>query len=159
MLFRSMTQPQLFAAYSAIKQMPASEKQTVLPEGTGASRFTDKQYNNAVNIVNNSFEGVDNKPLSKETVIQDIKDATGLEQTHDAEALLNTAVNNGDLSESREVVYRTYDANDKLVSTYTDREKADAAAKKQRLNVKEDTLVQLVPPEAPAPKRQTLPEG
>jgi hypothetical protein len=156
----SMTQPQLFAAYSAFKQMEPSEQQTVLPEGTGASRFTDKQYSNAVKYVDQTFEELGNEPLSKDTILADIKEATGLEQDQDAQALLNTAVANGDLDEKREVVYRTYDDNDKLVSTYRDKAKADAAAKKQGLNVKEDTLVQLTPPAAQqASKRATLPEG
>ena len=156
----SMSQPQLFAAYSAFKQMPASEQQTVLPEGTGASRFTDKQYNNAVKFVGQTFEEAGNVPLSKDTIISDIKDSTGLEQDRDADALLNTAVANGDLEEKREVVYRTYDDNDKLVATYRDKAKATAAAEKQGLNVKEDTLVQLTPPAAQEPsKRASLPEG
>jgi hypothetical protein len=156
----TMTQPQLFAAYSAIKQMPESQEKVILPEGTGASRFTDKQYNKAVSWFGQTFEGAGNKPLSRETIIGDIQEATGLEQTRDAEALLDTAVRNGDLAETEERVYRTYDDNDKLVSTYRDKEKAAAAAKKQGLNVREETLRQMMPPPAAEPaKRANLPQG
>ncbi|NBS67705.1 hypothetical protein EBT31_02175, partial [bacterium] len=156
----TMTQPQLFAAYSAIKQMPESKEKVILPEGTGASRFTDKQYNKAVSWFGQTFEQFDNKPLSRETIISDIQEATGLEQKHDAEALLDTAVKNGDLAETEEQVFRTYDDNGKLVSTYRDKAKADAAAKKQGLNVKEERLKQLTPPPAAEPsKRANLPAG
>jgi hypothetical protein len=156
----TMTQPQLFAAYSEIKKLPESKEKVILPEGTGASRFTDKQYKKAVSWFNQTFEGVDNKPLSRETIIGDIQEATGLGQKQDAEALLNTAVRNGDLAETEERVYRTYDANDKLVSTYRDKEKAAAAAKKQGLNVREETLRQMMPPPAAEPaKRANLPQG
>jgi hypothetical protein len=156
----TMTQPQLFAAFQAIKQMPASETKVILPEGTGASRFTDKQYKKAVSWFGQTFEGVGNQPLSRDTIITDIQEATGLEQKHDAEALLDTAVKNGDLAETEERVFRTYDDNGKLVSTYRDKAKADAAAKKQGLNVKEETLKQLTPPPQAEPaKRANLPAG
>jgi len=156
----TMTQPQLFAAYSAIKQMPESKEKVILPEGTGASRFTDKQYKKAVSWFGQTFEGVDNKPLSRDTIIGDIQEATGLGQKQDAEALLDTAVRNGDLAETEERVFRTYDDNDKLVATYRDKEKAAAAAKKQGLNVREETLRQMMPPPAAEPaKRTTLPQG
>jgi len=156
----TMTQPQLFAAFQAIKQMPESEEKQILPEGTGASRFTDKQYKKAVSWFGQTFEQFDNKPLSRDTIISDIQEATGLEQKHDAEALLDTAVKNGDLAETEEKVFRTYDDNGKLVSTYRDKAKADAAAKKQGLNVKEETLKQMMPPPAAEPaKRANLPAG
>jgi len=156
----TMTQPQLFAAFQAIKQMPESEEKQILPEGTGASRFTDKQYKKAVSWFGQTFEGVGNQPLSRDTIITDIQEATGLEQKHDAEALLDTAVKNGDLAETEERVFRTYDDNGKLVSTYRDKAKADAAAKKQGLNVKEETLKQLIPPPQAEPaKRANLPAG
>ena len=156
----TMSQPQLFAAFQAIKQMPESEEKQILPEGTGASRFTDKQYKKAVSWFGQTFEQFDNKPLSRETIIQDIQEATGLEQKHDAEALLSTAVKNGDLAETEEQVFRTYDDNGKLISTYRDKAKADASAKKQGLNVKEERLKQLTPPPAAEPaKRTNLPAG
>lgn len=156
----TMSQPQLFAAFQTIKQMPESEEKQILPEGTGASRFTDKQYKQAVSWFGQTFEQFDNKPLSRDTIIQDIQEATGLEQKHDAEALLDTAVKNGDLAETEEAVYRTYDDNGKLVSTYRDKAKADAAAKKKGLNVKEERLKQLTPPPAAEPaKRLNMPAG
>jgi hypothetical protein len=156
----TMTQPQLFAAYSEIKKLPESEEKVILPEGTGASRFTDKQYKKAVSWFGQTFEGAGNKPLSRDTIIGDIQEATGLGQKQDAEALLNTAVRNGDLAETEERVFRTYDANDKLVATYRDKEKAAAAAKKQGLNVREETLRQMMPPPAAEPaKRANLPQG
>jgi hypothetical protein len=143
-----MSQPQLYAAFKALKDMPrnATGEQIVLPEGTNASRFKQDQYNKAIKYVGISFEENNNRPLSLETILDDVKESTGLTTDRDAKALITAAVNNGDLSEDKQTVYRTYKPdNDQLVSTYPTRERADAAAKKQGLNVREATLTQVAP--------------
>lgn len=157
----TMSQPQLFAAFQAVKQMPESEEKQILPEGTGASRFTDKQYKQAVSWFGQTFEESKNKPLSRETILQDIQEATGLEQKPDAEAMLDTAIKNGDLAETETKVFRTVDAEGKPSQfTYATREAAEKAAKKKGLNVKEETVKQLIPPPAAQPaKRLNLPAG
>lgn len=81
----------------------------------------------------------------------------------DAKALLDTAINNGDLEKSEQVVYRTFKPDtDQMVATYPTRERADAAAKKQSLNVREATLTQVAPKAPVTPPlapRAGLPAG
>jgi hypothetical protein len=161
----TMTQPQLFAAFKALKDMKREDttQQLVLPEGSNASRYTQRQYDQALDYVRSTFEESGNKPLSTETILTDIKDSTKLETERDAMALLDAAIKNEDLSQSREVVFRTYrEGQARPVATYRDKAKAQAAAKKQGLNVKEEALVQVAPAEqkvAPETKRAPLPTG
>jgi hypothetical protein len=145
--------------------MPANltGQQIVLPEGTNASRFKQSQYNNAVKMVGLTFDERGGKPLSVDTILEEIKEATNLETDRDARAVLDTAIKSGDLTESKQTVYRTYKPeNDQLVSTYPTRAAADAAAKKQGLNVREATLTQVAPkaaPVIPSKPRAGLPAG
>jgi len=160
-----MSQPQLYAAFKALKDMPENltGQQTVLPEGSNASRFKQSQYDNAVKMVGLTFNERGGKPLSVDTILTEIKEATNLETDRDARAVLDTAVKNGDLTENKQTVYRTYKPeNDQLVSTYPTRAAADAAAKKQGLNVREATLTQVAPkaaPVIPSKPRAGLPAG
>ena len=160
-----MSQPQLYAAFKALKDMPENltGQQTVLPEGSNASRFKQSQYDNAVKMVGLTFNERGGKPLSVDTILEEIKEATNLETDRDARAVLDTAVKNGDLTEDKQTVYRTYKPeNDQLVSTYPTRQAADAAAKKQGLNVREATLTQVAPkaaPVIPSKPRAGLPAG
>jgi len=160
-----MSQPQLYAAFKALKDMPENltGQQTVLPEGSNASRFKQSQYDNAVKMVGLTFNERGGKPLSVDTILEEIKEATNLETDRDARAVLDTAVKNGDLTEDKQTVYRTYKPeNDQLVSTYPTRAAADAAAKKQGLNVREATLTQVAPkaaPVIPSKPRAGLPAG
>jgi hypothetical protein len=160
----TMSPPQLFSAFKALKDMPANETgaQIVLPEGTNASRFKPAQYKKAVDYVNMTFEEMGGTPLSVNTIIKDIQDSTGLETERDAHALLNSAIKNNDLAESRQVVFRTIKPDTgELISTFTDKAKAEAAAKKQNLTVQEGTLVQVQPAvkTEPTKPRATLPQG
>ena len=162
---QEMSEPQLYAAFKALADMPANTtgQQIVLPEGTNASRFTQKQYDNAVKFVGLSFADNNGKPLSTETILGDIKESTNLETDRDAKALLDTAINNGDLEKSEQVVYRTFKPDtDQMVATYPTRERAAAAAKKQGLNVREATLTQVAPKAPvtpPTAPRAGLPAG
>jgi hypothetical protein len=162
---QEMSEPQLYAAFKALSDMPANTtgQQTVLPEGTNASRFTQKQYDSAVKYVGLTFDENNGKPLSTETILADIKDSTNLATDRDAKALLDTAIKNGDLEQSQQVVYRTFKPdNDQMVATYPTRERAEAAAKKQGLNVREATLTQVAPKAPvtpPAAPRAGLPAG
>jgi hypothetical protein len=162
---QEMSEPQLYAAFKALSDMPANTtgQQTVLPEGTNASRFTQKQYDSAVKYVGLTFDENNGKPLSTETILADIKDSTNLATDRDAKALLDTAIKNGDLEQSQQVVYRTFKPdNDQMVATYPTRERAEAAAKKQGLNVREATLTQVAPKAPvtpPTAPRAGLPAG
>ena len=158
-----LSQPQLYTAFKSLKDLPAVApgEQVVLPEGSNASRFTQKQYNNALKYVGVSFQEMGNQPLAREVISQDVMDAAGLESQRAAEMLLDTALKNGDLSESRQQVFRTIDPKTgEIKFTYFDRAKAEAAAKKQKLDVQEQTLVSIAPKEAPKPSpRAPLPGG
>lgn len=162
---QEMSEPQIYAAFKALVDMPANltGQQIVLPEGTNASRFKQSQYNNAVKMVGLTFDERGGKPLSVDTILEEIKEATNLETDRDARAVLDTAIKSGDLTESKQTVYRTYKPeNDQLVSTYPTRAAADAAAKKQGLNVREATLTQVAPkaaPVIPSKPRAGLPAG
>jgi hypothetical protein len=162
---QEMSEPQIYAAFKALADMPANltGQQIVLPEGTNASRFKQSQYNNAVKMVGLTFDERGGKPLSVDTILEEIKEATNLETDRDARAVLDTAIKSGDLTENKQTVYRTYKPeNDQLVSTYPTRAAADAAAKKQGLNVREATLTQVAPkaaPVIPSKPRAGLPAG
>ena len=162
---QEMSEPQLYAAFKALADMPVNltGQQIVLPEGTNASRFKQSQYDNAVKMVGLTFDERGGKPLSVDTILEEIKEATNLETDRDARAVLDTAIKSGDLTESKQTVYRTYKPeNDQLVSTYPTRAAADAAAKKQGLNVREATLTQVAPkaaPVIPSKPRAGLPAG
>ena len=159
----NMSQPQLYSAFKALKDMKRDDttEQLVLPEGTNAARFTTKQYTNAVKLANMAVEESGGK-LGFDSLVTEIKEATNLETDRDALAILDAAIKNEDLRESTETVFRTYkEGSDTPVATYSDKAKANEAAKKQRLNVKEETLRQIIPAEKAAPKIRPsgLPQG
>jgi hypothetical protein len=160
----TMSPPQLFSAFKALKDMPANETgaQIVLPEGTNASRFKPAQYKKAIDYVGLTFDEMGGTPLSIDTIVKDIQESTGLETERDARALLDTAIKNNDLAENREVVFRTTKPDTgELVSTFRDKDRAEAAAKKQGLNLQETTLVTVKPAvkEETTKPRAVLPEG
>lgn len=157
----NMSPPQLYAAFSALDRMGdrTNEKQTVLPEGSNATRYTQKQYDNAVKFVNASLAEAGG-PLGRDQIVTDIKDSTNLETDRDAETILNNAIKNGDLSQTEERVYRTVDPETGAVKfTYRDKAQAEKAAAKQGLNVQDTTLRQIATKESPTTPRQVLPAG
>ena len=156
-----MSQPQLHAAYSALQNFEPAEETRILPEGTAATRFSQKQYDNALKVVNIEFASIDNKPLDPKVIAKEIKEATGLENDRDALALLDTAVKNGDLTFSTKPVFRVVDpATGKFVHTATTRAKAEAFAKGKDLNIYGDSQSYISPAEQDTlPDRTPLPAG
>ena len=149
-----MSQPQLYSAFKALKDMKRDDttEQLVLPEGTNAARFTTKQYNNAVKLANMAIEE-SGGTLGIDSLVTEIKEATNLETDRDALSILEAAIKNEDLNESRKPVYRTYKPDSTTpVATYDTSDKADTAAKKQGLNVQKETLRQITPKAKTAPK-------
>lgn len=158
----NMSQPQLYSAFKALDAVPASEQTQILPVQTNASRFTEKQYDNAVKYVASTFAEVQGKPLSRDNILADIKDSTGLESDRDANAVLDAAIQNGDLSETSEPVFKTVDEDGKTIGVYRDQKKAADAAAKQDLTVQKGYLKQIAPAEAkvePEKVRTPLPAG
>ena len=156
-----MSQPQLHAAYSALQKFEPSEETRILPEGTAATRFSQKQYDNALKVVNVEFASVDNKPLDPKVIAKEIKEATGLENDRDALALLDTAVKNGDLTFSTKPVFRVVDpATGQFVHTAATRAKAEKFASGKNLNIIGDSQSYISPAEqATLPDRTPLPAG
>jgi hypothetical protein len=96
-----MSPVQLYSAYEALvsPNVPRSDTLQILPEGTNATRFTQKQYDQALNNLQAEYNFLDTDSLGRTSVINDIKDTTGLKDDTDAKALLRHAINRGDLEE------------------------------------------------------------
>jgi len=159
----TMSPPQLFSAFKALKDMPANETgaQIVLPEGTNAQRFKPEQYKQAVDAVKTKFEEA-GKPVPIQDLIKTVQETTGLKTERDAHSILNTAIKNEDLTESKTPVFHAVKPDTgEIVSTHADKQAADAVATKNGLNVQEATQVNVAPSvkvEAAKP-RAALPVG
>jgi hypothetical protein len=156
----AMSQPQLHSAFKALMDLNRTpdDKELILPQGTNAKRFTEKQYNSALKFVNENL--TESKPLND--VITDIKDASNLENDRDAQSLLKEAVKNGDLTQTSKDVFNVV-KDGEVVSTHDSENEAKAAVgRKKGLNIEQDT-VQLVGPKeaevAPETVRTPLPSG
>jgi hypothetical protein len=151
-----MSQPQLHAAFKALTNLPQSEGLNILPEGTNASRFDDKQYTNAIKGVDFLLAEL-GTPVDPKEVINTIKEYTNLTEDSHAGAILDAAIKNGDVDLVKTPRYELYDpkTGNVLPSTYTSRTAARAAAAKRGLNVRQITTDAIAAPSTSA----TLPEG
>lgn len=156
----AMSPPQLFSAFKALKDMPANTTgaQIVLPEGTNAQRFKPEQYKQAVDAVKTKFEEAGG-PVPIQDLVKTVQETTGLKTERDAHSILNTAIKNEDLTESKTPVFHVVKPDTgEIVSTHADKQAADAVAAKGGLNIQEATQVSVAPSEKAAP-RAVLPEG
>ena len=156
----SMSQPQLFAAFKALNDMPANEtgEQIVLPQGTNAQRFKPEQYTQAVDAVKNKFEEA-GKPVPLQEAVKTIQEITGLKTDRDAQSLLDTAIHNDEFVQNKQPVFRTIKPDTgEVVGTHADKKLAETDAQKNGLNVQESEEVSIAPSAKAAP-RVTLPEG
>ena len=151
-----MSQPQLHAAFKALNNLPASEGLSILPEGTNARRFDEKQYDKAIKGVDFLLAEL-GVPVDPSEVIKTIKEYTNLTEDSHAGAILDTAIKNGDVDLIKTPRYEIYDPKTGTVmpSTYTSRTAARAAAAKRGLNVRQITTDAIAAPTTSA----TLPEG
>lgn len=92
-----MEGPQLYAAFKSLSELPASEQPQILPQGTNAIRFSEKQYDNSLKGLETAFGELGDTPLSPTSVKQEIKDFSGLEREADVDALYRAMVERGDL--------------------------------------------------------------
>jgi hypothetical protein len=133
-----MSQPQLHSAFVALNALDAAPELRVLPEGTNAVRFTDKQYDKGLRGLGIALG--ETPAIGRASVIQEIKDFTGLENDHDANVLLRTAIRNGDLESARipqyEVGKETEDGF-KVHYVSNSREAAKRSAEKLGLSVRD----------------------
>jgi hypothetical protein len=109
----AMSPVQLYSAFDALRKIPESETLQILPEGTNAVRFSDKQYNQALKNLKAEYEFFDTDVMGRTSVINDIKDTSGLKDNWDASALLRHAINKGDLEER--ITTRKVDGRDRNV--------------------------------------------
>lgn len=88
---RSMSQPQLYAAFKAIQALPEGEP---LESGTNAVRFTPQQYQKAIKSLDKI---VSEEPVLVGDALKDIKLSTGLAADTHAQSILEEAVRRGDV--------------------------------------------------------------
>ena len=103
----TMSEPQLYAAFDALSKLPKSPELQILPEGTNAVRFSEKQYADALKGLEGVYDEYGTNALSRTSVIQEIKDFSGLERAADAEAIYKQALRNNDLEEALRQVKTT----------------------------------------------------
>lgn len=151
-----MSQPQLHAAFKALANLPEATDLNILPEGTNARRFDDKQYARALKGVD-MFLNELGAPADPKQVIDTIKEYTNLTEDSHAGAILDAAIKNGDVDLIKSARYEVYDpkTGNALPSTYASKNAAQAAAAKRGLNVRQITTDAIGSPTTSA----TLPEG
>jgi hypothetical protein len=151
-----MSQPQLHAAFKALANLPEATDLNILPEGTNARRFDDKQYARALKGVDMFLNDL-GAPADTKQVIDTIKEYTNLTEDSHAGAILDAAIKNGDVDLIKSARYEVFDpkTGKALPSTYASKTAADAAAKKRGLNVRQITTDAIASPTTSA----TLPEG
>ena len=138
-----MSQPQLNSALTALSAIPKSPELMILPQGTNASRFTTRQYDVALKGLGAVLDADQTPSMGKTSVIQEVKDFTGLTNDHDAKSLVDTAIRNGDL-ESRIVPRFEVINNDGTVYFHTqNKAMAESAAKKLGLEVRDGHTEQI----------------
>jgi len=136
----SMSQPQLFSAFKALDALIPSEQTQILPPGTNATRFSDKQYDDSLVRLIEFFPK--NNMMSLDKAVEKIKETSGLENDRDAESLIQTAIRNGDLTTTNRKVYELGipgDMTSPPVRRYISREAAERNAERLGLEVRERT--------------------
>jgi hypothetical protein len=142
-----MTQPQLHAALKSLSSMSKTETPTILPTGTNAKRFTQTQYDEAVDDIKfNAFK--DAERLGRSAIIERIKDFAGFENNSDAESLLNTAVKNGEFSLVKKPIYHVVNNDGSILRSYITKDSASKAASKENLLVRDDFSVDVAKPDS-----------
>lgn len=145
----AMSQPQLHSAFLALSKLKPSEELRVLPEGTNATRFTEAQYANALKGINLAL--ADSPSLGRTSVIKEIQDFTGLENSSDAEAVLKTALDNGDLESIRTPHFALANENGRVAFVVDSRESAErsvakAEKKGRKLTIKDGAAIDITLP-------------
>jgi hypothetical protein len=136
----SMSQPQLFSAFKALDALVPNQQTQILPPGTNATRFSDKQYDDSLVRLIEFFPK--NNMMSLDKAIENVKENSGLENDRDAESLIQTAIRNGDLTTTNRKVYELGipgDMTSPPVRRYISREAAERNAERLGLEVRERT--------------------
>lgn len=136
---KNMSQAQLFSAFNALDALDPSDTLRILPRGTNATRFNDTQYNQALRYVSDSLKS---GAEGQSSIVKQIKDSTNLTNDRDAQSLLETAIDKGDLVSYSTPGYIAVDGNGNQVGViYKDRNMAIDYAKRNGLSVRDSTSI------------------
>ena len=127
----TMSQPQLYSAFNALKATKASTtgEQIVLPEGSNATRFTTDQYNEGLTLLGKYLEQGKGKPLTMQQATDVVSAQTDLGDY--AADILRVAANNDDVIIENAPVFQTVDnESGEITGTYGTEEDATKAAGK-----------------------------
>jgi hypothetical protein len=150
-----MEPPQLFAVHQALAKLPEPAEggaPIILPQGTNAKLFKQNQYDQAISAVDTALSGqgltLTPGPMTEAATLDVIKQATGLTLDKHAKALMDTAVQKGDLDLEMTPKYEVTDpaTGVRVGDLYETRKEAQAAAKRKGLNVNEVTETAIVAP-------------
>jgi Large polyvalent protein associated domain 38/ADP-Ribosyltransferase in polyvalent proteins len=150
-----MEPPQLFAVHQALAKLPEPAEggaPIILPQGTNAKLFKQNQYDQAISAVDTALSGqglsLTPGPMTEAATLDVIKQATGLTLDKHAKALMDTAVQQGDLDLEMTPKYEVTDpaTGVRVGDLYETRKEAQAAAKPKGLNVNEVTESAIVAP-------------
>ena len=150
-----MEPPQLFAVHQALAKLPEPAEggaPIILPQGTNAKLFKQNQYDQAISAVDTALSGqglsLTPGPMTEQATLDVIKQATGLTLDKHAKALMDTAVQKGDLDLEMTPKYEVTDpaTGVRVGDLYETRKEAQAAAKRKGLNVNEVTETAIVAP-------------
>jgi hypothetical protein len=150
-----MEPPQLFAVHQALAKLPEPAEggaPIILPQGTNAKLFKQNQYDQAISAVDTALSGqglsLTPGPMTEAATLDVIKQATGLTLDKHAKALMDTAVQQGDLDLEMTPRYEVTDpaTGVRVGDLYETRKEAQAAAKSNGLNVNEVTESAIVAP-------------
>jgi hypothetical protein len=150
-----MEPPQLFAVHQALAKLPEPTEggaPIILPQGTNAKLFKQNQYDQAISAVDTALSGqglsLTPGPMTEAATLDVIKQATGLTLDKHAKALMDTAVQRGDLDLEMTPKYEVTDpaTGVRVGDLYETRKEAEAAAKRKGLNVNEVTETAVVAP-------------
>ena len=127
----TMSQPQLYSAFNALKATKPSTtgEQIVLPEGSNATRFTTDQYNEGLTLLGKYLEQGQGKPLSMQQATEVVSAQTDLGDY--AADILRVAANNDDVIVENGPVFQTVDKETgEVTGSYGAKEDAQKAAGK-----------------------------
>ena len=91
-----MSQPQLHAVATSLQKLPAFKQTQSLPEGSNATRYSDEQYNKAIEGLNIAMDNVGADELGFKQATSAVEKATGLKFSA-VNDLLNDATRKGDI--------------------------------------------------------------
>jgi len=135
-----MTPVQRIAALGAIQRLP--EGVDSLPTGTNAQNFTEPQYKAGLKAIKGAVSG----GSSRDGLISAIQ-KTGIENTQDAQSILQAAIRDGQVGAVSIPAFRVLDDAGRPTRVYENRQQADQLAERLNGQVQETSLTKFVSPE------------